>query len=119
MGNGWRDPRYGLLMVANNKGFTAVAIQVLALGIAPNVAIFSIVWTTFLAPLPYPEADQLVAVRTKVKGERSPSRADDYLQYLRQSKSFQRIDFCAWRSWRPRPTRNIPEQQHGTGCRPG
>ena len=97
MGNLWRDVRYGLRKLANNKGFTAVAILALALGIGPNVAIFSIIWATFLAPLPYPDADQLVVVWTKVRGERSPSRSDDYLQYLAQSKSFQNLDFGAWK----------------------
>jgi putative ABC transport system permease protein len=97
MGNLWRDVRYGLRKLANNKGFAAVAILALALGIGPNVAIFSIIWATFLAPLPYPDADQLVVVWTKVRGERSPSRTDDYLQYLAQSRSFQNLDFGAWK----------------------
>ena len=96
MGTLWRDFRYGFRMLARNKGFTAVAILALTLGIGPNVAIFSIIWATFLAPLPYPEANQLVVVWTKVKGERSPSRTDDYVQYLTQSTSFQRLDFISW-----------------------
>lgn len=101
MGNWWRELRYGLGMLANNKGFTAVAILALALGIGPNVAIFSIIWATFLAPLPYPDADQLVVVWTKVRGERSPSRSDDYLQYLAHSKSQVRCGYCLpSRDWR-------------------
>jgi putative ABC transport system permease protein len=91
-----RDLRFGLRMLARNKGFTAVAILALALGIGPNVAIFSIIWATFLAPLPYTQADQMVVAWTKVKGERTPSRSDDYVQYLNQSKSFQRLDFTSW-----------------------
>src|SRR5271170_1919626 len=97
MGTLWRDLRYGFRMLARNKGFTAVAILALALGIGPNVAIFSIVWATFLAPMPYPQANQLVVVWTKIKGERSPSSANTYLQYLAQSKSFQSLDFVAWK----------------------
>jgi putative ABC transport system permease protein len=89
MGTLWRDLRYGLRMLARNKGFTAVAILALALGIGPNVAMFSIVWATLLAPLPYPHGDQLVVVWNKVKGERTPGSADDYLQYLAESRSFQ------------------------------
>jgi len=119
MGNWWRDLRYGLRMLANNKGFAAVAILALALGIGPNVAIFSIVWATFLAPLPYPDADQLVAVWTKVKGERSPSRADDYLQYLRESKSFQRLDFWPWRQVHLTTPDNAQEEVAGAIFTPG
>jgi predicted permease len=98
MGNWWRDLRYGLRMLGNNKGFTSVAILALALGIGPNVAIFSIIWATFLAPLPYPDANQLVVVWTKARGERDASRSDDYLQYLARSRSFQRLDFASWRT---------------------
>jgi putative ABC transport system permease protein len=96
MGNWWRDLRYGWRMLAKNKAFAAIAILALAFGIGPNVAIFSIVWATFLAPLPYPHPEQLVVVWTKVKGERNPTRADDFLQYAAQSKSFQRLDFGPW-----------------------
>ena len=63
MANWNRDVRFGLRMLARNKGFAAIAILALALGIGPNVAIFSIIWATFLAPLPYPNANQLVVVR--------------------------------------------------------
>lgn len=96
MTNWWRDVRYGFRMLANNKGFAAVAILALALGIGPNVAMFSVVWTTFFAPSQSPDEHQMVVVWTKVKGERNASRADDYLQYLAQSKSFQHLDFLAW-----------------------
>src|SRR5277367_7090632 len=96
MGALWRDFRYGLCMLARNKGFTAVAILALALGIGPNVAMFSIIWATFLAPMPYPKADQLVVVWTMVKGERSVTRADDFAQYRAQSNSFQCLDFSSY-----------------------
>jgi len=88
MGTLWRDLRYGFRMLARNKGFTSVAILALALGIGPNVAIFSIVYATLLAPLPYPQGDQLVVVWNKFKGERIPTYADDYLRYRSGSKSF-------------------------------
>jgi predicted permease len=96
MGTLWRDFRYGLRMLAHNKGFTAVAILALALGIGPNVAMFSIIYATFLSPLPYPNADQLVVPWPMVKGERSAMRADDFIQYQAQSKSFQCMGFSSW-----------------------
>lgn len=96
MTNWWRDVRYGFRMLANNKVFTAVAILALALGIGPNVAMFSVIWATFFAPSQSPDEQQMVVVWTKIKGERNASWADDYLQYLAQSKSFQHLDFLAW-----------------------
>jgi putative ABC transport system permease protein len=98
MDNWWRNLQYGLRLLARNKGFTAIAVLALALGIGPNVAIFSIIWATFLAPLPYPDADRLVVVWTLSKGERNGTRGWDYAQYLAQSRSFQRLDLQSWNS---------------------
>lgn len=89
--------RHAFRQWVRNPGFTAIAALTVALGIGPNVAIFSAIWGIFLAPLPYRDADKLVVVWTKVNGERNPSPADDYLQYLAQSKSFQELAFLAWR----------------------
>jgi putative ABC transport system permease protein len=96
VGNLWRDIQFGLRMLARNKGFSAIAILVLALGIGPNVAIFSIVYATFLAPMPYPDADQLVVIWNMTKGERESMAADEYLQFLAESKSFSNLSFGSY-----------------------
>jgi len=95
-GSVWRNVRFALRQLLRSPGFALTAILTLALGVGPTVAIFSIIWATFLAPLPYPNSDRLVVVWTHFKGERDATRGEDYEQYAAQSQSFERLDFESW-----------------------
>lgn len=119
MSSVWRNIRFGFRTLLHNKPFTAAAILALALGIGPNVAIFSIIWATFLAPLPYPNAKQLVVVWNMANGQRQGTRADDYLQYKARSTSFQRLDFDAWADPHFTNKEHAQEEISGASVTPG
>src|SRR5688500_585976 len=67
----WQDVRYAGRMLRRSPGFAAVAIATLALGIGANAAIFSVAYPLFLRPLPYFEADRVVALSTYMPQSRA------------------------------------------------
>jgi putative ABC transport system permease protein len=89
-----RNVRHALRNLAKNPGFAVVVVLTLALGIGANTAIFSVVYGALLAPLPFPEPDQLAMVWSTVNGGKNSVSAGDYLDWKRQSAVFQ--DLCAF-----------------------
>src|SRR5215469_10351818 len=89
-----RNLRISLRLLRRSPGFTAIAVTTLAVGIGANTAIFSVIYGVLLAPMPYPNPDQLVMVWSKVQGGNNSVSAGDFLDWKRQNTTFQ--DLIAW-----------------------
>lgn len=86
--------RFSLRMLRKNPGLTIVVLLTLALGIGANTAIFTVDYAALLAPLPYPQPEQLVVVWSKIQDFHNVVSAGDYLDWKKQNSSFQ--DLNAW-----------------------
>ena len=89
-----RDLLHGARLLIARPAFTAVAVATLALGIGANTAIFSLVHTLLLAPLPFPEADRLVRVwETSLAAPQDVFivSAPNFKDWQQQATSFERL----------------------------
>jgi hypothetical protein len=93
------DVRYGLRTLRRNPVFTVVALLTISIGIAANVAVFTVVNSILLRPLHYPQAEQLVALHQVAPGAEgladfenglllSPSM---YFTYAEHNRTFQSL----------------------------
>src|SRR5918995_152915 len=68
-----KDLRYGMRSLIKRPGFFAVAVITLALGIGANTAVFSLVHSVLLRPLPFPDQEQLMMAWKKDNAANTPS----------------------------------------------
>ncbi|MGD0890627.1 MAG: ABC transporter permease [Terracidiphilus sp.] len=89
-----QDLRYTLRSLSRDRGFTLVAVLILALGIGANIAVFSVVNTLLLRPLPFPSSQQLVWIApppTKCGLSCATYSTDAYDEFRTSTRSFQDV----------------------------
>jgi putative ABC transport system permease protein len=91
MGTLAQNLRYAIRTLANNPGFALVVVLTLALGIGANTAIFSVVYSALLRPLPYREPGKLFHLgESRIQNDNSTNGAQvsypDYLDWKRTAK---------------------------------
>src|SRR5438876_217538 len=92
----WQDIRYAMRGLGRNPGFTLVTVVTLAFGIGANSAIFSVVNTVLLKPLPYRNPSGLVKVWTRFTGIGLPNdqnwfSAPEFRDLSEQNRSFSAV----------------------------
>jgi len=94
-----QDMKYAVRMLLKAPAFTAVAILTLALGIGANSAIFSVINSVLLKPLPFKNAERLVSLReTESAPGDFPLDGQDYLDWQEQNKTFDSMSLYSYSS---------------------
>jgi len=92
-----QDLRYSLRVLLKSPGFTFVAIVTLALGIGANTAIFSVINSVLLRPLPFHQPDRLVGLwETEVSPGSYPLTGPDFLDWQAQNQTFEGMSLYSW-----------------------
>ncbi|HUL80635.1 MAG TPA: ABC transporter permease [Gammaproteobacteria bacterium] len=88
-----RDLRFALRGLSRRPAFTFASVLTLALGLGATTAIFSVVYSVLIKPLPYPNADELVRIRHDSSGfgNLSGSEPSMYFSYRNESRTLARI----------------------------
>ncbi len=109
MGNLLSDVRYGFRMMLKHRSFTLIAVVALGLGIGANTAIFSVINSVVLRPLPYGDPAQLMTILHENSNPLAPA---NYFDLAQQSQSFESIAAAQW--WEPNLSgRDQPEHLRG------
>jgi len=118
----WNDIRYAVRQLGKNRGFTVVAVLTLALGVAANTVIFTVVNVTILKKLPFPDPDRLVLVwetSDKNTDDLNIVSAPNYWDFSQQNHVFENIAILdsAGRGYNLGPAGDSREPEQVSGLR--
>ena len=92
-----RDIKYSLRLLAKSPGFFAVAVMTLALGSGANTAIFSVINSVLLRPLPFHDPESLVQLyETEAAPGLYPFAGPDYLDWQEQNHTLESTSLFSW-----------------------
>jgi putative ABC transport system permease protein len=116
----WRDVCFGVRTLRHTPGFTAIAVLVMALGIGANVAMFTVVRSVLLKPLPFQDPDRLVRVFEHTNdGEFSFNivAGGVYAEWRKQNHSFSDLALLGEGEFNLSGAGGqLPEFAHGANC---
>ncbi|HYL73133.1 MAG TPA: ABC transporter permease [Bryobacteraceae bacterium] len=113
MKNLWQDVAFGLRMLLKRPGLTAAAVVSLALGIGANTAIFGLINTILLGPLPYHDLDRVVMVATVPPQHPRDTRGasvPEYFAWQKQNRAFETLGAAS------QDERDFGTQQNGVAA---
>jgi predicted permease len=95
----WADVKHACLRLGKSPGFAATVILTLAIGIGANTAVFSVLNSVLIKPLPYPKAEELVGVWLNAPGAAGLANFSEglrlspsmYFTYSEQNRTFQSL----------------------------
>ena len=92
-----RDLRHAFARLIRDRGFAAITIVTLALGIGANTAVFSLVKAALLSPLPYGDAEQLTVISGPDRAETTHLSLQEVFNYPRETQSF--VDIAGYQEY--------------------
>ncbi len=122
LANLWRSLNFAVRTLRRTPGFAVISILVMALGIGANVALFTVVRSVLLKPLPFRDPDQLTAI-TEAGSEESPDHpvaSGMFAEWKKQNNSFTDIALVGGADFNLSGTsqagEQLPETVHGMNC---
>jgi hypothetical protein len=98
-----RDVRHAGRSLGKSRGFAAAAVATFALGIGANTALFSLLYSVLLAPLPYPAPERIFSADAGMIRENRlatvPMRVQDYLEWRVADAAFEEVAALTPANW--------------------